>query len=93
MAVGICYIEFEIQGARSLKEKRRVVKSLKDRLRSRFNISVAETGDQDLWQRAEIGFTCISSDHQYVDGLMASVIRLVEMDGRINVLDISTEII
>lgn len=93
MAVGICYIEFEINGARSLKEKRRVVKSLKDRLRNRFNISIAETGNQDLWQRGELGFTCISSDHQYVDGLMASVIRHLEMDGRINILDISTEVL
>jgi len=93
MPVGISYIEFKIFGARSLKEKRRVVKSLKDRLRNRFNISIAETGSLDVWQRCELGFTCISNDRGYIDGLMASVIQMIESDGRVQVIDISTEIV
>lgn len=93
MPVGICHIELVINGARSLKEKRRVVKSLKDRLRSRYNISIAETGHQDLWQRGELGFCCISNDPAYVDGLMASVIQVVENDGRVHIVDVMTEIL
>ncbi|MCD4652990.1 DUF503 domain-containing protein [bacterium] len=93
MPIGVCYIKFQIHGARSLKDKRRVVKSLKDRLRNKFNISIAETGEQDVWQRCEIGFTCISNDNGYVDGLMALVIQKVESDGKIQVIDISTEIL
>ncbi|MBN1295580.1 DUF503 domain-containing protein [bacterium] len=93
MPVGICHIEFEINGAMSLKDKRRVVKSIKDRIRNRFNVSVAEIGDLDRWQRAEIGIACISNDAAYIDGQMASVIRMMETDGRINLIDVSTEIV
>ena len=60
MIVGICTIEIHLPGAHSLKEKRRVLRSLKDRLRSKHNISIAEVDDQDLWQKAVIGLAAVS---------------------------------
>lgn len=93
MPVGVCYIRFQIHGSASLKDKRKVVKSIKDRLKTRYNISIAETGDQDRWQVAELGIACISNDRSYLDGLMAAVIRQIQADGRVFVSDISTEIL
>lgn len=63
-AIGVLTLEIQIEAAHSLKEKRHVVKSLKDRLRHRFNVSVAEVDHQDLWQRAEVAIVTIASDHE-----------------------------
>ena len=54
MVVGVMTWELHLEGCRSLKEKRHVLKSLKDRLHNRFNVSAAETAHHDLWQRAEL---------------------------------------
>jgi uncharacterized protein len=60
-AVGVVTFELRIEHARSLKDKRQVVKSLKDRLRARFNVAVAEIDYQDVWQRAAIAAVTVSS--------------------------------
>jgi uncharacterized protein YlxP (DUF503 family) len=61
-AIGVLTLELHIEGAHSLKEKRHLVKGLKDRLRSRHNVAVAEIGYQDLWQRALVSAVTVSSD-------------------------------
>ena len=68
-------IELSIEHAQSLKDKRQVVRSLKDRLRAKFNVGVAELEQSDLWQRATVGVVSISSSRDYLDGLMANVER------------------
>lgn len=68
-------IELRIEVAHSLKDKRQVTRSLKDRLRAAFNVSVAELDHNDLWQRATIGVVSISESHDYLQGLMQSVER------------------
>ncbi|HYG97991.1 MAG TPA: DUF503 domain-containing protein [Terriglobales bacterium] len=68
-------IELRIEAAHSLKDKRQVTRSLKDRLRTTFNVSVAELDHNDLWQRATIGVVSISESHDYLQGLMQSVER------------------
>jgi uncharacterized protein YlxP (DUF503 family) len=68
-------LELRIEGAHSLKEKRQVVRSLKDRLRAQFNVSVAELEATDLWQRATIGVVSISGSLDYLRGLMENVER------------------
>jgi uncharacterized protein YlxP (DUF503 family) len=62
-AVGVLTLELHLDGAHSLKDKRHTVKSLKDRLRSKFNVAVAEIDYQDLWQRSLISAVTVSSDH------------------------------
>jgi uncharacterized protein len=63
-AVGLLTFEIRIEHSHSLKDKRQVVKSLKDRLRSRFNVAVAETGEQEMWQRAIVSAVTVSSDRK-----------------------------
>jgi uncharacterized protein YlxP (DUF503 family) len=68
-------IELRIEAAHSLKDKRQVLRSLKDRLRASFNVSVAELDAVDLWQRATVGVVSISGSHDYLRGLMEKVER------------------
>ena len=66
-------LELRIEGAHSLKDKRQVVRSLKDRLRAGYNVSVAELDSTDLWQRATVGVVSISGSRDYLRGLMEKV--------------------
>jgi uncharacterized protein YlxP (DUF503 family) len=75
MPVAFLTLEIRIEAAHSLKDKRQVVRSLKDRLRNSFNISVAEIDVTDLWQRATIGVVSISSSRDYLEGLIRNVER------------------
>jgi len=75
MPIAFLTIELRIEGAHSLKDKRQVVRSLKDRLRARFNVAVAELDPDHAWQRATIGVVSISSSRDYLDGLMKHVER------------------
>jgi uncharacterized protein len=68
-------LELHIEAAQSLKDKRQVVRSLKDRLRGSFNVSVAELEPSPIWNRATIGVVSISDSRDYLDGLMKNVER------------------
>ena len=68
-------LEIRIEAAQSLKDKRRVTRSLKDRLRASFNVSVAELDPSSLWNQATIGVVAVSHSRDYVDGLMKNVER------------------
>ncbi len=68
-------IELRIEAAHSLKDKRQVLRSLKDKLRASFNVSVAELDATDLWQRATVGVVSISGSRDYLRGLMEKVER------------------
>ena len=69
-AVGLLTIEITLQGARSLKDKRQVVRSLKDRLKARFNVSVAEVGYHDAWQRSALAAATVGADRAAVEALL-----------------------
>lgn len=73
MPVGLLTLEIHIPDARSLKDKRQVIRSLKDRLRGQFNVAVAELDHQDLWQRALIGVVSISGDAQHLQESLQAV--------------------
>ena len=73
MPIAYLMLELRIEGAHSLKDKRQVVRSLKDRLRNSFNISIAEIDVTDLWQRATLGVVSISPSRDYLEGLMRNV--------------------
>ena len=75
MPIATLTLELRIEGARSLKDKRQVLRSLKDKLRQSFNVSVAELDETNLWQRATIGVVSISSSRDYLAGLMQQVER------------------
>ncbi|HET9283688.1 MAG TPA: DUF503 domain-containing protein [Candidatus Angelobacter sp.] len=75
MPIAYLTLEIRIEAAHSLKDKRQVVRSVKDRLRNSFNISIAEIEVTDLWQRATLGVVSISDSRDYLDGLMRNVER------------------
>lgn len=75
MPIAYLSLEIHIEAAHSLKDKRQVLRSVKDRLRNTFNVSVAEIDATDLWQRATIGVVSISDSRDYLEGLMRSVER------------------
>ncbi|HEX7962556.1 MAG TPA: DUF503 domain-containing protein [Terriglobales bacterium] len=75
MPIATLTLELRIEGAHSLKDKRQVLRSLKDKLRGSFNVSVAELEQSDLWQRATVGVVSISSSRDYLAGLMQQVER------------------
>jgi uncharacterized protein YlxP (DUF503 family) len=82
VVIGVNSWELSLPECRSLKDKRRVVKSLKERLQSRFKVSVAETRYQDVWTRAEITAAVVASDGRHADSILDTLDRFVEMDGR-----------
>ena len=71
--VGVLTLELRLENSFSLKDKRQVVRSLKDRLRRKFNVAVAEIDYQELWQRAALAAVTVSSDHNYAEKLLQSV--------------------
>ena len=72
-AIGVLTLEIVLQDAHSLKDKRRVVKSLKERLRGKFNVAVAEIDYQDLWQRALVAAVTVSADRVHAETVLQSV--------------------
>ena len=71
--IGVLTIEMRLENSHSLKDKRHVVQSLKERLRHKFNVAVAEIDHQDLWQRAAIAAVTVSSDHAHAEKVLRSV--------------------
>jgi uncharacterized protein YlxP (DUF503 family) len=75
MPIGLLTLEIFIPDAQSLKDKRQVLRSLKDRLRGHFNVAVAELEHQDLWQRSVVGVVGISSDGRHLEESMQAVVQ------------------
>ncbi len=80
LITGVLEIELHIPAAQSLKQKRSVVKSLRDRLRSNFNISVAEIDHLDKWQRATLAIAMVSRDQQYLDSRFQAITGFIETE-------------
>lgn len=93
MFVGVLRLSFHVPGARSLKDKRQVVRSFRDRVRARLDVSIAEVAHQDLHQRATFGVAVISSDARVCDEVLASVASLASNVRDAVLVDRSTEIL
>ncbi len=77
MIVGVCRLHLALEG-HSLKEKRMVLRRIKDRTRQRFNVAIAEVGPSDAWQRAQIAFAVVANDRRFVEGLVEKIVGFVE---------------
>jgi uncharacterized protein YlxP (DUF503 family) len=77
MNAGICRIKLHLSESQSLKDKRRIVKSITSRLRSQYNISIAEVDDQDLWQLVTLGIACVSNQNQHVDETLSKAMGFI----------------
>jgi len=75
--VGVTTWELHLEGCHSLKDKRHILRSVKDRLRQRFNVSVAETDHNDLWQRAELTVCVVSNERVHAEDVLRQADRLV----------------
>jgi uncharacterized protein YlxP (DUF503 family) len=73
MPIGLLTLEIHISDARSLKDKRQVLRSLKDRLRAHFNVAVSELDHQDVWQRSRVGVVSISGDGRHLEESMSAI--------------------
>mgnify|MGYP006278316083 CR=1 FL=1 len=78
MVVGTLKIVLLVHDNRSLKGKRKVVRSMVDRVKNRFNVAVAEVGANDLWQRIELGVCTVGNDRRHVDASLANVLSFLE---------------
>lgn len=74
MPVGLLTLELHIPGAQSLKDKRQVLRSLKDKLRRQFNVAVAELDHQDVWQRSVVGVVTLSNEEKHVNEVLQKVL-------------------
>lgn len=81
---------FLIPGAMSLKDKRMVVKSVKERCKSRFNVSVVECGENDKWQKCVMCFAVAATSQSAADQIKQDIIEFLSGDGRIEILDVDS---
>ena len=91
MNVGACGISLRLPENLSLKGKRRVLKSITAQVRSKFNVSVAEVDDNDLWQLATLGICCVSNDNRYTNEVLSKVVDFIAK-GRFEVEILNYEI-
>ncbi len=93
MFVGILEIDLLLRGNSSLKGKRRVLSSIKDRTRRKFNVSIAEVDHHDLLQRIRLGVCCVSNDKVHANRVLGEVVKFIEGNFQSELLDYSIEII
>ncbi len=91
MVIGVCTVDLLIPESHSLKEKRHVLRSMLEGLRSKFNVSAAEVDHLDLWQRAVIGIACVSNEQKFVDQVLNKITDWIEANPRISVVSIEVE--
>lgn len=78
MVVGTLKIEFMLYDNRSLKGKRKVVKSMVDKVKARFNVSIAEVGSNDKWQKIELGVSAVGNDRRHIDSSLNHILSFLE---------------
>jgi uncharacterized protein YlxP (DUF503 family) len=93
MTVGVLQVEIAIEDAMSLKDKRRVVKSLKDRIAHRHNVSVAEVGALDEHRRSILGVAMVSNDSRYVRGALDKLVDFVRLTPQVSLIDYQIEML
>lgn len=93
MVIGICTVELYIPDSGSLKGKRQVIKSIKDRMRQNYNVSVAEIDGHDLWQRVVIGIACVGVEKRYINGLLDKIVDSLQGNHSVEVMKYNIEFI
>ncbi|MEW6095969.1 MAG: DUF503 domain-containing protein [bacterium] len=78
MIIGSCKITLHIPESKSLKHKRYVLKSIIDKVKNKFNVSIAEVDSLDLWQKATLGIVCVNTDSRHANETLSNVVNLIE---------------
>lgn len=92
MRVGVLRIYFMILDAHSLKQKRMVMRSLKDRLSNKYNVSVAEIGSNDKWQVGELGVATIANESRFVSSVLENVKNFVQSNPAVRIIESDVEV-
>ena len=93
MIICLCSLQLYLGWSNSLKDKRREIKSLMKKAQSKFNISIAETDDQDNWRTATIGFAAVSSERRHADSIINEVVKFIEQNTEAEIISCKTEIL
>ncbi len=85
--IGILYVEVFIESSHSLKDKRMVLKKLKHKIRSTFNVSISELDREDKWQRAQLGISMIGADQRYIDSALNKIADYIDNYYAVELID------
>jgi uncharacterized protein YlxP (DUF503 family) len=91
--IGACRVKLLIYESNSLKDKRHTIKSIIGRIQSRFNVSIAEIDLNDSWRSSIIGFVCVTNDTNLANQILSNVIKFIDEDGRVEILEYQIEIL
>ena len=91
MVVGVLRVECSLPGTQSIKDKRRILNSLLDRLHHRFHVAAAEVAHQDSWRRAGLAVACVSTDTRHADQVLAHVAEAIGRHSNLVVIDYAVE--
>jgi uncharacterized protein YlxP (DUF503 family) len=93
MVVGIGIVTFRLHDCHSLKGKRKIIKSIINQVRNKFNVSVAEVGSNDIYQKSEIGFSLVGNDRQVMNSKIDKIFNMIEDLGLAEIVDTEMELI
>lgn len=92
MHIGVCTLHLRLLESHSLKEKRRVIKSIKDRIRNKFNVSIAEIDKLDKWQWSTLGVACVSNDARLTNSTLSNIVDFINRTHTVELVDYEIEI-
>ncbi len=78
MVIGVCHLDLLIRENNSLKGKRRILKKIIERVKNKFNVSIAEVGNHDLWQSSQVGFCVVGNDKRFINSSLDKIILFIE---------------
>lgn len=93
MFIGVVQIRLYLSEPQSLKDKRRIIRSLTDRIKNKFNLAVAETEYMDSWNNSELGIVCVSNEASHAHSMLSRAVQFVESHPTVEVTFLQTEII
>ena len=93
MIIGVLTVDLDIPGAYSLKEKRMVLNRIRDRVRNKFNVSIAEVADQDIWNHGCLAVVTVSNQQQHCNRVLSKVLELIETLPDSDIEDVTMEFI
>lgn len=92
MHIGVCTLHLRLLESRSLKDKRRAIKSVKDKIRNKFNVSIAEIDRMDEWQWATLGVACVSNDARFTNSILSNIVEFINRTHMVELIDYEIEI-
>lgn len=92
MIVGLLTLELHVTDSASLKDKRRIVRGVYDRIRHRFNVSIAEVGGHDTWQRTTLAVACVTTDTRQAHRVLSTVAEFIDRQRSVELIDHTVEL-